>query len=69
MVYYPTKDMIADYSTKPTQGVLFVRQRNMIQGVSPQDTKMHKPSYERVMRKHDLWDREESDLGDLQSSR
>ena len=36
----PTECMIADNSTKPMQGGLFVRQRSVIQGVSPQDIKI-----------------------------
>ena len=65
MLHCPTEHTIADYSTKPTQGGLFVNQRNVIQGVSPQDTKIYEAWNERIMRKHDLWDSVESNLGDL----
>ena len=33
----PTEKMIANYSTKPTQGSLFVFQRNTMQGINEQD--------------------------------
>ena len=42
VLHCPTEHMIADYKNKQTQGRLFVRPRNIIQGVSPQDIKMHK---------------------------
>ena len=57
-LYCPAEDMISDHRTKPTQGELFVRQRNMIQGVSPQDTNMCRAWHERVLRKYDIWDSE-----------
>ena len=59
---WPTEEMVADYSSKPTQGGLFVKQRNKIQGIEPNDFEMHESWYERVLRKYDLWDDEEADL-------
>ena len=61
----PTEDVIAHYSTKPTQGGLFVLQRNMIQVITPKDFKMNKAWHERVLRKYDLWEDEESNLTDI----
>ena len=64
-LHCPTEDMIAEYSTKPTQVGLFVNQGNMIRRVSPENTKMNKSWYERVLSKYDILDSKESDLGDL----
>jgi hypothetical protein len=36
--YCPTKEMVADYFTKPLQGVLFYKFRDQIMGVVPTDT-------------------------------
>jgi hypothetical protein len=36
--YCPTKQMVADYFTKPLQGVLFYKFRDQIMGVVPMDT-------------------------------
>jgi hypothetical protein len=36
--YCPTKEMVADYFTKPLQGVLFYKFRDQIMGVVPMDT-------------------------------
>ena len=54
--------MVADYSSKPIQGSLFIRKRDMIQGIKTKDFGVYKSWYERVLRKYDLWDREEADL-------
>jgi hypothetical protein len=36
--YCPTKEMVADYFTKPPQGILFYKFRDQIMGVVPMDT-------------------------------
>ena len=33
IIYYPTKEMIADFFKKPLQGILFVELRNTILGI------------------------------------
>ena len=62
ITYFPTEEMVADYSSKPTQDGLFVKQRNTIQGMEINDFEMHKSWYERVLRKCDLLDNKEADL-------
>ena len=49
VVHCPTDKMIADYSTKPTQGSIFVFQLNKIQGINDQDFGMHKVWHQRVL--------------------
>jgi hypothetical protein len=36
--YCPTKEMVADYFTKPLQGILFYKFRDQIMGVVPMNT-------------------------------
>ena len=61
----PTEEMVVDYVSKPTQGGLFVKQRNAIQGIEINNFDMCKSWYERVLRKHELWDNEEADLSTI----
>lgn len=42
MACCPMKKMIADYSSKPTQGSMFICQRNIIQGVKQEDFPTYK---------------------------
>ena len=62
VAYFPTEKMIADCSSKPTQGSLFVYQRNMIQGVDEKDISLHKRWHTRALEKYELWDEIEEDL-------
>ena len=43
--YCPTGDMIADYFTKPLQGILFKRLRNLVMGVHETDFLEYKRAY------------------------
>jgi hypothetical protein len=43
--YCPTGDMIADFFTKPLQGSLFRKFRNLIMGVSEVDAFEYKQAY------------------------
>ena len=62
MVYCPTEEMIADYSTKPTQGSLFVYQRDLILDIKKDEFDMYKRQYKEVLLKYDIWDDKEKDL-------
>ena len=66
MIYCPTEKMIADYSTKPTQGSLFVCQRNTTLGIDESEFVMCKEWCKAALVKHELWDEDESDLEGLQ---
>ena len=65
LLYYPTEEMIIDYSSKPTQGALFIWQRNVIQGINENIFPIYKAWYRRVLERYGLWDNLESDLADL----
>ena len=43
--YCPTLDMIADYFTKPLQGSLFRKLRDLVMGIIPADFEMYKRRY------------------------
>ena len=61
----PTKEMVADQSTKTTQGSLFKYQRNLIQGVKKEDFSEHKEWCKEALEGYDLWDEDESGLSEL----
>ena len=63
LLYCPTDKIIADYHTKPLQGALFVRFRNLILGVRPEDFNLYKMAYKKSLQHYELWDEHESDLG------
>mmetsp|Transcript_11112 Transcript_11112/g.13165 ORF Transcript_11112/g.13165 Transcript_11112/m.13165 type:complete len:82 (+) Transcript_11112:592-837(+) len=42
----PTKDMVADFFTKPLQGVLFITHRNTVLGISQDDMALYRKQYE-----------------------
>ena len=65
IIYCPTEEMIADYSTKPTQGALFTYQRNVILGVKEEEFNACKMWYKRKLEEYDLWDDDKKDLMDL----
>ena len=62
VIYYPTEKMWADFSSKPTQDLLFKQQRNIVMGLKEEDFPMYKAWYKRVIEKYDLWDDLEDDL-------
>ena len=54
--------MIADFSTKPLQGLIFRQQRNTIMGLRDEDFEMCEAWYKMVLEKYDLWDDLEEDI-------
>ena len=62
IIYCPTEKMIADFSSKPTQGQLFKNQRNAVMGLKEEDFEMYKAWYKAVLERYDLWDDQENDL-------
>ena len=45
VIYCPTEEMLADFYTKPLQGVLFVNHRNKIMGIAPKDFPLYEREY------------------------
>ena len=62
MIYCLTEKMLADLSSKPTQGALFKQQRNLVMGLKEEDFKLYKAWYRRVLERYELWDDQEEDL-------
>ena len=46
VIYYPTKEMVSDYLSKPLQGSLFRTYRNTLMGISEADYITYKMAYE-----------------------
>ena len=65
MACCPTEEMVADYSSKPLQGKLFVAHRNTMMGMSTEEFQQYKRWYEESLKRYDLWDDLEKDLKDL----
>ena len=64
VIYCPTEDLAAGYSSKPLQGSLFAKHRNVILGVREEDFDLYKEMYVPVLKQYDLYINEE-DLLDL----
>ena len=60
IVYCPTEKMIADFSSKPTQGKLF--KLNTIQGIKVENFRLYKEWYKKVLQQYKLFDGLEHDL-------
>ena len=60
----PIEKMVCDQSAKPTQVIFLAHRRNVVQGIKLVHFPMHKTWYEKVLRKCDLLDELENDLGD-----
>ena len=65
IIYCPTDKMVADFSSKPLQGRIFVIHRNTMMGISVDDYKTYKGWYEESLKRYELWDDKEGDLYDL----
>jgi len=62
VLYCPTSDMIADYNTKPLQGVLFVKFRDLIMEINQKEFDVYKQHYKDVLTQYNLFDEHESYL-------
>lgn len=56
MIYCPTEQMLADLSSKPTQGSSFKKQRDLVMGLKEKDFKLCKAWHRKVLEKYELWD-------------
>ena len=59
-MYCPTGKMIADFSTKPLQGAIFVEFRNKIQGIQTEDFDEYKRQYIEILKQYDLYGNEDN---------
>jgi hypothetical protein len=57
----PTEEMIADYFTKPLQGALFRKFRNLILGVKEEDFQQYKEEYSATLKRYGLHDDDKPD--------
>ena len=61
----PTEETVADFSSKPLQGKIFVIHRNAMLGVSAEEFDVYKQWYKEAIKRYDLWDELEDDLEGL----
>ena len=59
LIYCPTGKMIADFSTKPLQGAIFVEFRNKMQGIESEDFEKYKSQYVEILKQYDLYENED----------
>ena len=64
LVFFSTDKMVADYQSKPLQGMLFVDHRNMIMGINPEDFDRYKRMYVKVLMHYELY-ADEDNLFDI----
>ena len=55
--YCPTGDMIADFMTKPLQGSIFIKFRNLILGIREEDFDSYRKDFEQILLKYGLTER------------
>ena len=60
LCYCLTGKMIADFSTKPLQGAIFVEFRNKIQGIQADDFGNYKRQYVEILKQYDLYENEDN---------
>ena len=65
IVCCPTDEMIADYSSKPLQGKIFVVHCNAMLGIKPEEFDLCKKWCKEALERCNLWDDEEKDPQDL----
>ena len=59
LIYCPTGKMIADFSTKPLQGAIFVEFRNKMQGIESEDFEKYERQYVEILKQYDLYENED----------
>ena len=65
VAYCLIEEMVADFSTKPTQGKVFALHRNTIMGITPAEFDLYKQWYKETLKRYELWDDMEKDLDSL----
>ena len=59
LIYCSTGKMIADFSTKPLQGAIFVEFRNKMQGIESEDFEKYKRQYVEILKQYHLYENED----------
>ena len=59
--YCPTEEIIADFFTKPLQGALFYKFRDLVLGIRAEDYEEYRKKYYEILTKFDLMDSSASD--------
>ena len=65
IVYRPTEKIVADFSSKPLQGKIFVVRRNDVLGICVDEFDTHKQWHKEDLQRYELWDELEYDLEEL----
>ena len=65
LVYCPTDEMVADFSSKLFEGKMVVLYHNIIFGLMIGEFNMHKRQYKEAFERYDLWNEIERDLDNL----
>ena len=55
--------MVADFFTKPLQGELFFKFRNVVLGIDPEDHDAYQRNFDEVIRKHKKMEEEQQNKG------
>ena len=59
----PTEEMVADFFTKPPQGKLFFKFRNIVLGIDPEDHDACQRNFDEVIKKHKKMEEEQQNKG------
>ena len=63
VMYCPTESMVADFFSKPLQGKLFFKFRNVILGIDPQDYDAYQRNFDEVIKKYQQMEEEQQSKG------
>jgi hypothetical protein len=65
VMYCPTGEKIADFSTKPLQGAQFYKFRNAILGIKAEDEESYKQEYLKILEQYGLLEKENGENGEI----
>ena len=58
--YCPTGEMVADFMSKPLQGSVFIKFRNLILGIREEDFDSYRKDFEQILLKYGLTEQNDS---------
>ena len=65
IAYYPTDEIVADFSSKLLEGKMFIIHRNTMLGLIIGEFDIHKRWYKEALQRYDLWNKIKHDLDEL----